>query len=410
MRNDSNTFFWYHPSHPNEYYALRNAFLTRSNFVSNTYSGETFYIPTRDGKRLKVQSGCHLMPTLRKICHEFDIPEEKYETVRLFQSQLTNNAYAYGTLCLSIAPIDFISMSDNDCDWNSCMSWADHVGEYRQGTIEMMNSPYVIVAYLKSDTPYSPWGDSFSLSNKKWRQLVIANKDIIIGNRHYPYQHPDLEAQVLSWVRELLGGDGQFSSTLSPIFNHGNKDNNPGGHDYGWSFDTYLMYNDLYEWRNAYLANDFFTKHPKKYRLNFSGEAECMSCGKAISDSDFETSWVTCMECNGALKCDNCGGYILPENDEYYTNDDGEIFCEYCCRDSDEVDFCPCCRQPHYVSDLTTIDYIADDSAYTHSVTACTNCFPSFGEFGPRDEDGCYNAENFTSIAVDFCNDCGEYA
>lgn len=349
------------------------------------------------------------MPTLRKICHEFGIPEEEYETVRLFQSQLTNNAYAYGTLCLSIAPIDFISMSDNDCDWNSCMSWADHVGEYRQGTIEMMNSPYVIVAYLKSDTPYCPLYDDRAISNKKWRQLVIANEDIIIGNRHYPYQHPDLEAQVLSWVRELLGGDNQFSSTLSPIFNHGNKENNPGGYKYFWSFNTFLMYNDMYEWRNAYLANDFFTKYPNRYKLDFSGESECMCCGEVISDSGFETSWVTCMKCNGALKCSNCGGYILPEDEDYYSNDNGEIFCTYCCQDSDEIDFCPCCQQPYFYSDLETIEYLPKDSAYSHIITACPNCFPSFGEFGPRDEDGCYNAENFTDTAIDFCENCGEY-
>lgn len=403
--------FGYIPSHPNEYYLLSDRFLTRSNFVTNTYSEETFYIPTRNGKRIKVQKGCHLMPTLRKICHEFGIPEEIYESVRLFQSQLTNNAYAYGTLCLSIAPIDFLTMSDNDCNWNSCMSWVDHTGEYRQGTIEMMNSSCVLVAYLKSDTPYILWSNSQpTLSNKKWRQLVIANRDIILGNRHYPYQYPDLEAQILSWVRELLGGDEQFSSIILPICNLLHKDNNPGGYDYIWDFETVHMYNDIYEWRNAYLSNNFFTNYPKEYSLNFSGEAECMSCGEVIYGSEFDTSWVKCIDCNRALICNNCGSFILPECDDYYTNDNEEVFCCYCVQNSNEICICPCCQQPYYDSDLETIEYLANDSLYNHFISACSNCFPAFGEFGPKDEDGTYNAKNFTTIAIDFCNDCGEYA
>ena len=60
------------------------------------------------------------MPTLRKICVEFDLSLEDYETVRLAQSQLLNNAFCQGTLTLSISPIDFVSMSDNDCGWAVC--------------------------------------------------------------------------------------------------------------------------------------------------------------------------------------------------------------------------------------------------------------------------------------------------
>lgn len=393
---------WF-PSYPSEYYQLSGFFSHKSEIISNIYKGSTFYVPTHDGKRIKVETGCRIMPTLRKLCHEFGIPDADYEAIRLFQSQITNNAYCYGTLCLSIAPIDYISMSDNGCDWDSCMCWVNHEGEYRQGTIEMMNSPYVVVAYLKSDTPYYPWAHGrnkeVGLSNKKWRQLLICNEDVIVGNRQYPYDSKELEETAMSWMRELLGADN-YSSELSSFWNNTNKEDNPGGHNYQYDFSSNYMYNDIYNWRSIYFANNFFEKHPKFYSLNFSGPAECMQCGEEMGEGE-DTSWVVCAACNGAIECDCCGSYIY-DGDECYTNDLGEHFCESCVNESDSIRWCNCCNQPFFESDIVDITYQPTNSRWERYITSCKNCFPSLGDFGPADEDGIYHEENFTEEAENF--------
>lgn len=87
---------------------------------------------------------------LNGILHFMD--DDEFEEFRICQSMCTNTTALEGKLCLSIHPLDYMTMSDNACDWSSCMSWQED-GCYRMGTVEMMNSPCVIVAYLESSHP-----------------------------------------------------------------------------------------------------------------------------------------------------------------------------------------------------------------------------------------------------------------
>ena len=90
-------------------------------------------------------------------------------------------------------------MSDNNEDWESCMSWTQG-GEYRVGTIEMMNSPYVIVAYLKSHHNLE-WADNWN--SKKWRELYICSNDFVRSITGYPYKDEKITKLVLEKIREL---------------------------------------------------------------------------------------------------------------------------------------------------------------------------------------------------------------
>jgi hypothetical protein len=131
--------------------------------VNNEYSGVNFTIERPNGKKLKIHSGCKPIRILQKIVKEFEIPY--FEEFRLEHSRILNQKTLVGDLCLSIHPLDYMTMSDNDYDWSSCMSWID--GEYRQGTVEMMNSACVIVAYIKGRNDYSI--QNYQWTNKKWR-------------------------------------------------------------------------------------------------------------------------------------------------------------------------------------------------------------------------------------------------
>lgn len=400
---------WTFIRRPDDYYDLRSFIYNQDYIITNSYTGRTFFVPTKDGKKIKVQKGCHVMPTLKKLCVEFGISLDDYETVRLGQSRLLNDAFSHGMLTLSIAPIDFITMSDNDCGWDSCMCWVNRDGEYRQGTIEMMNSPCVLVAYLEASEPFilRPYlkQTPIVLSNKKWRQLVIANEDIIVGNRNYPYQSNELESIVLSWVRSLLG-EGSYENEIRPFYNNSRKEANPGGKEYCFDFHANFMYNDIYDWRNAYFSVDFFEKHPTLYRLNYSGTSECMHCGQPMEQGSDDSAWVVCGNCNGALRCSCCDSYILDGDDRYY-NSEGEVFCHYCVEDSNDVEWCPYCDEPHFANEFESIEFIGETDRYSTCVSACRSCFPSFGEFGPVDEDGIYHRENFTDEAEDFIRGVG---
>jgi uncharacterized protein YozE (UPF0346 family) len=113
---------------------------------------------------IKIQEGAKVMKLLAKIAKSINA-EESFEEFRLEHSRILNTKDLKGTLCLSIHPLDYMTMSDNASNWSSCMSWRED-GCYRAGTIEMMNSPCVVVAYLKSAKEDLTW-ELFQLPESK---------------------------------------------------------------------------------------------------------------------------------------------------------------------------------------------------------------------------------------------------
>lgn len=365
--------------------------------ANNCYNDVTITIPL--GKGIKIQKGCKPLPTIHKLLRAIDFSEEVYERFRIAHSQILNSTKVHGTLCLSIDPLDYITMSDNDSNWSSCMSWADHNGEYHGGTIEMMNSPDVLIAYIKSDEPYYPCGNSYPFSNKKWRQLIIAHKDILLGNRHYPFHCEEAEQEALYWVKEIMETtmSCSFSNELIPLRNNSNR--NPK--DVYLNISTDVMYNDVYDTRNGFLTT---VPVDHNIELDISGPRNCMSCGELI-DLEAPPEWVTCIHCNDAVICENCGAYVV-NDDSYFSNSLGQCFCRDCV-DNAEVTFCSCCDEPYMDCDITPLDIdFDDDPDYSNIRTAylCPDCYRSipFGDFGEKDKYGYYHYGRTTSVGTDF--------
>lgn len=358
---------------------LRLSHLLRSDIlVKNQYDMGTCIVPgewTVDGKPVKIQEGCRPIRTLAKLCRAFGLDEQEFEKFRLKHSQILNTEVLSGELCLSIHPMDYMTMSDNDCGWDSCMSWVKAAysdgGEYRLGTVEMMNSPCVVVAYLKSHTDMAvrDYPRAMFWNNKRWRQLVIVNKDIILGNHQYPYVDDSLEGTVLSWLRELASEffETRYEETLTDLRNGTTNENTY------FDFSTTFMYNDIYDIRHAYVAES--TRELKNYRLNFSGEASCMVCGKVIDrDERPETSSVCCAECGGYEICDDCGLWL---EDDYAYWHDGVCYCEDCYRD--HVDYCEMCRMDVSVGAVRTYAVSCEGSLILDwQISMCDDCYEEY--------------------------------
>ena len=75
--------------------------------------------------------------------------KREVEDFRIYISQLLNTRAFTGNLCISIHPLDYITMSDNSYGWTSCMSWLKK-GNYAGGTVEMMNSDNAYILKVKS--------------------------------------------------------------------------------------------------------------------------------------------------------------------------------------------------------------------------------------------------------------------
>lgn len=298
--------------------------LSASTLATNVWTGKTFEIPNpKTGKPFKVQNGCKVVKTLVKIAEMYDIPGA--EEFRTAHSQVLNQKKIKGNLCLSIHPLDYMTMSDNACDWDSCMSWWNS-GAYRQGTVEMMNSSCVVVAYLESSNDMViPGGHHWN--SKKWRELYIVTPDFITNIKGYPYENTDLSMTVVDWLKELAEKNTDWD--LSPkkyTFN-----GNGGGRiteDILFEPCTNTMYNDFdnSDTHFAYLSQA--AENWDCIEINYSGPSQCMWCGKTRIYIDSE-SQLLCDKCESHWYCDLCGERMTEY--EYHNNVvDGMHVCDYC--------------------------------------------------------------------------------
>ena len=78
----------------------------------------------RDKKgTLQIQPGMKPIRAMQKIIQYFGWNvTDLFEKFRVQHSMVLNEKIGKGNICISIHPLDFMTMSDNASDWSSCMS------------------------------------------------------------------------------------------------------------------------------------------------------------------------------------------------------------------------------------------------------------------------------------------------
>lgn len=288
------------------------------------------------GQRMTFAEGQKTMRALGKVCRALGM-ESEFESFRVAQSMVLNQAKLRGKLCLSIHPLDYATASDNCNGWSSCMSWEEQ-GCYRLGTVEMMTSPMVICAYLASDSVEMDIGEG-KWNSKKWRAWIIVNNDFIVVNRNYPYDNDDLMFAAVEWVKELA--EPYYNVKYDEI----THDWNQGEH---YDICMHYMYNDMtQEHVGCYARIPSWTQS-----VNVSGPAICMWCGEEIPfdeyDDDGGANTLTCMSCSGAHRCACCNSYV--SDDYVFWDSYGNAYCESCY--NDKFGMCDCCEESYEYDDL----------------------------------------------------------
>lgn len=369
--------FWDRGDMPVREYDAITHLITDGCLADNEYQRETYTIEPKylkTDKPIVIQKGCKAVKIIGKIAEACGLDMDYYEEFRQKHSQVLNQKKTMGTLCLSIHPLDYVTMSDNECGWCSCMQWMEEAGDYRLGTIEMMNSPYVVVAYLKATNDMYVCGGAH-WNNKRWRQLIIVTPEVILGNKQYPYENDVLQGSAMKWLRNLCekAGFGQYEDEAFTI--HNNRINTIKERRIRFDFAMNFMYNDIYDDRMAFLNLD---KLPNdQYYLNVSGQAVCVGCGCNIYDDNSPgTSRVSCQSCCGEFYCHCCGEWHC--GDPYYIN--GDTYCHWCYEN--ELGDCECCGEK--AVDYRTIPIVVGKPKegedyqffdYNYSVYICDCCY-----------------------------------
>lgn len=358
FRRTFDRFLWENRMTLGDDYDLLQSLMDTKKLINTVYDGDTFYVNAPDGKPVKVQNGCKPMRLISKVCRLYNVDLEGLEQFQNEVSVVLNQKKLTGDLTLSIHPLDYMTMSDNESGWSSCMSWREE-GCYCRGTVEMMNSPMVVVAYLNAEKPMRISGD-MTWSNKKWRELFVVNPQIITGVKGYPYQNEDLVQIVNSWLRDLavanLGWNFDKNNVAYKPDKYFTYKNDLGqDRDVYLGFSTNTMYNDFGTIEHHYAI---FGSDLNNYNLhiNYSGLEECMNCGSLDGYFDGEGALV-CEDCDRHLYCDSCGERLYDDGDVYYLDD--VPYCRYCYEDRAVT--CPIDGEDHDRDNMKIVYLISED-------------------------------------------------
>lgn len=316
-----------------------------TNLARNSYTGSPFDFPMPDGKVLHVDRGCKPMKMLAKVAAAYDLPG--FEKFRLAHSRCLNQKTYHGTMCLSIHPMDYMTMSDNNYNWESCMNWRDG-GCYRRGTIECMNSPLVVVAYLDGDEPFEPIS-GYSWSNKKWRSLFVVDDYIMTSVKGYPYQETAFNTFVLNWLREIRSADRTYGDPFTyeyegnRLYTTGDDRTRIANVNIGCSGAMYCDMGTVEH--SAVIATEGI---PECYEVDYSGPSVCIHCGAVDPNYCGDESSLCCEDCaEKEYRCCCCDDSYCEEDGDWYN---GNWYCYECLNDN------------HPISKITG-DRIADPDA-----------------------------------------------
>jgi hypothetical protein len=285
--------------------------------------GDTSF-PLPDGRKYKVYPGTKITRVLGTLAKKWNL--RGWDEVLDAQSKTLTDRITEGTLCLSIHPFDYMTMSDNCERWDSCMQWMEK-GGYRAGTVEMMNSPYVVVAYLKHPTNKleNYW------NSKTWRELFIVHPELITNIKAYPYENPWSSKYISTWLKQLAENCGfSYYDDECQLWPVDGANSWMEKNKITVNFRTHAMYNDCGR-VDQYMYFTTLLPYGHTININYSGVRNCMMCGDSHVLFEDEEN-LLCEDCEYVERfyCEECG-CVVPE-DEIHSYGDN-FYCTDCFHD-----------------------------------------------------------------------------
>ena len=353
-----------------------------------------------DGKLIK--KGTKLVKAFKHfIKNNRSLADVQNEASRIIQEDKVE-----GTLCISVHPFDFLSLSENTYNWRSCHALD---GEYRAGNLSYMMDKSTVVCYLKTannvELPGFP--PEVKWNSKKWRVLIYLsdNWKMIFAGRQYPFEtsvgmdfllKEALPQSGLLKLNQLRERWTDWNKTLiedieltNGIRAHFNSPYIPMGNELKALEDVVIQGEGSKQYNDVLYSSCYKPIYAFKYALPFwvdeyggysmvnedtqfhiGGYTYCLWCGEEESLMGADT--MLCEKCeleHGTSDnelftyCDSCGRRIYAD-DAYIVDDDDlceDCFNKYCTR-------CECCGEViwndyiHYHE--KTNQYVCEDCLY----------------------------------------------
>lgn len=323
----------------------------------------------------RIQEGTKLSKSLKFFIKD----KEPLIEVQNYMSRLIQEEVVSGTLVLSVHPLDYLSISENNHNWTSCHSLE---GERRSGNLNYMADKCTILCYLKSQDQQNINGfpQDLEWNSKKWRTLLYINEDntLFFAGKQYPFESEG----AMPFVKEHL---------INKLFNNNlsnwqvvHKDFDDQDYD-AVSIDNkrYDIYQLISDNNNTNQFNDclssscyepIFMRDLSKsdYKTMLIGEpVPCLECGKRSIEFGER---MKCINCNDGTYCKICGDYTSEED---IITVDNVSLCRYCFEDNTRT--CGNCGDDHLTDNM---HYINDEDIFV-----CEDCFQAHEERDERESE-----------------------
>lgn len=292
-----------------------------------------------------------------------------------------------GTLCLSVHPLDFLSLSENTYNWRSCHALD---GEYRAGNLSYMMDECTVICYLKGadDATLNGFGPEVKWNSKKWRVLLYFSKDknMIIAGRQYPFESASGMNTVLNILLpsvNLITSDGRWTGWESALMNSLTLDD-------GYEVKFYSRYlpiedelipiDDIFsdakgskQFDDVLSSSCYSPIYAFKYTQSWMFESNKIYPATRKATTTFEIgNYTYCLQC-GKEECLFGADSMMCENCELtYGQSENEMFCT-----------CDCCGRRIFTDDATFIEnsqeYVCEDclNKYYQRCECCGDWVPS---------------------------------
>lgn len=186
-------------------------------------------------------------------------------------SKIMQNKKAVHKVYASIDPYDYLTMSLNQHNWDSCHRITD--GCYGTGPLSYMLDDATLIAYRENGTEfsYNYYNLKFKGNSKSWRQCIYFDKDScsMIFGRQYPNMIDDITKAIRVHLEDITAEYIQAPNNLWSVFSN--------RIDGTYEDATDLHYSDVEEGYDYKFAK---LKHNTKEAEFYVGyEAPCLLCG-----------------------------------------------------------------------------------------------------------------------------------
>ena len=333
--------------------------VNRDNFYDNKVNQE---YETRSKKIIPKNT------KLIKAFKFFELGDTALREVQDRASRLIQEDKIEGNLCLSVHPLDYLSLSENTYHWRSCHSLD---GCYRAGNLSYMADNCTIVCYLKSENqcklPNFP--QSVPWNSKKWRTLVYMNEDFTYGvsGRAYPFNSTVGVSYVLKELIQSFSKNIDEYSIFSPADGADNDIIKLKIYDC-----SDLHYNDVLR---SQVGNILVVKKNTEEKLKnicVGWDVSCILCGSediasnndtmlcehCAAEAGYDTNYIICPICNSRVSI----------YDTVYVEYFGDV-CQHCA--NTECSICDHCGETYHNSNMIYLpkaDRLVCENCYREGV------------------------------------------